>query len=298
MDYREINRAMIGGLFALLISVGLFFVSPKTAHAVDDGISAKFHVVDKVDLEQIAEIQNLDLSLEDDLDTDPLEGFNRLIFGFNEMIDVLFLRPAAEFYTKVLPPPIQRGVRNFLRNLRSPVILANDLLQGEMDRAGVTVTRFLINSTLGIGGLSDQAGKMGYYYHNEDFGQTFAVWGTGQGPYLVLPVLGPSNPRDLVGAVVEYLVDPVNIWANNTDREWIPVSRSVASGVERRAAVLELLDEAKKSSLDYYATMRSLYQQRRADEIRNGEDAENRPAPGFSYNLFRSGPNQASGGQH
>ncbi len=288
----------MGALCVLLVSVGLISISPKSGHAADPGIAIKFHVVDGPDLKQIAEIEDLDLSSENDPDIDPLEGFNRVMFGFNEMLDVLLLRPAAEFYTKVLPPPFQRGVRNFLRNLRSPIILANDLLQGEMDRAGVTVSRFLINSTLGIGGFSDQAGRMGYYYHNEDFGQTFAVWGSGQGPYLVLPVLGPSNPRDLVGSVVEYLVDPVNIWANNTDRDWVPISRTVATGVERRAAALELLDEAKKSSLDYYATIRSLYQQRRADEIRNGEDAENRPAPGFSYNFFRSGPNQASGEQH
>ena len=294
MGFRELSRVFLGGLCILLVSGGVFFAAPPTALANEKNVAAKFYVVDAADQQQIADSMNLDLSSEDDADEDPLEGFNRAMFGFNEFFDALLLRPAAEFYAKVLPPPLQRGIRNFLRNLRSPIILANDLLQGEGERAGITVSRFFINTTIGIGGLSDQAGRMGYFYHNEDFGQTFAVWGSGSGPYLVLPILGPSNPRDLVGTVVEYLVDPVNIWADNQDHDWIPLTRTVSTGV----AALEILDEAKKSSLDYYATIRSLYNQRRADEIRNGEDVDDRPAPGFSYNIFNTGPNQASGNQH
>jgi len=248
--------------------------------------------------EQTANEEELDLGMDEEEDTDPLEDFNRLMFGFNEMIDVLLLRPAAEFYTKVLPPPFQRGIRNFLRNLRTPVILVNDLLQGEVERAGTTLTRFAINTTVGVAGFSDQAGKMGFFYHNEDFGQTFAVWGVGDGPYLMLPVLGPSNPRDFVGTVVEFLVDPINLWANNANEDWVIPTRVGLTGVERRAASLEFLDEAKKSSLDYYTTIRSLYQQHRDDEVQNGADVDKRPAPGFSYNLSKPGQNQASGKQH
>jgi phospholipid-binding lipoprotein MlaA len=132
-------------------------------------------------------------------DNDPLEGLNRGIFEFNRVVDGVLIKPAAQIYRGVLPQQAQDSVRSFLRNLRSPVILANDVLQGDMDRAGSTIGRFLVNTTLGIGGLFDVASELGMPFHDEDFGQTLAVWGVGEGPYLVLPLLGPSNPRDAVG---------------------------------------------------------------------------------------------------
>ena len=293
----DLSRVVFEGLCILLISAGFIVSAPAPVFADSASPSGwgAFGAPPTASAnEQVADAGTLDLGMEEE-ETDPLEDFNRLMFGFNEMIDTLLLRPAAEFYTKVLPPPFQRGIRNFLRNLRTPVILVNDLLQGEVDRAGTTLTRFLINTTIGIGGFSDQAGKMGFFYHNEDFGQTFAVWGVGDGPYLMLPILGPSNPRDLVGTVVEFLVDPINIWANNADEDWVIPTRVGLTGVERRAAALDFLDEAKKSSLDYYTTIRSLYQQHRKDEVDNGEDGRDRPAPGFSYDLSKPGQNQASG---
>ncbi len=131
--------------------------------------------------------------------SDPLEPLNRAIFSFNLTLDKAILRPIATVYNAALPDPVRDGVRNFLNNLRTPIILANDVLRGEIGRAGDTVGRFLLNSTLGVGGLFDIASELGFDFHNEDFGQTLAVWGIGEGPYLMLPIFGPSNPRDAVG---------------------------------------------------------------------------------------------------
>ena len=223
-------------------------------------------------------------------DEDPLEDFNRFMFEIHQFFDVLLLTPAAEFYNKVLPPVIQTGVRNFLHNLRGPVIFANDLFQGEGDRALLTAQRFLINTTVGVGGLKDMAGEWGYYYHNEDFGQTAATWGIGSGPYLVLPIIGPVTPRDGIGRVIEYFVDPFNIWADNRNHdEWV-TARTIASAAAAKASVQELLDEKQRTSLDFYATMRTLYLQRRADEIRNGTAPKKGPSPGITYNLNTSSP--------
>ena len=216
-------------------------------------------------------------------DNDPIEPFNRAMFAFNKQMDGMFLRPAAVIYKGVLPEPMQDGVHNFLANLRSPVVLANDLLQGEMDRAGNTAGRFVINTTVGVLGVWDAAAHIGMEGHSEDFGQTFAVWGVGEGPYIVLPFLGPSNPRDAVGLVVEYLVDPFNIWMRHRDaEEWI-LARSLVTGVDFRARNLQTLDELERTSLDYYVAIRSLYRQRRADEVSNGKPTSDQPAPGISF---------------
>ena len=140
---------------------------------------------------------------------DPLEPMNRYFFELNYAADELLFKPLAGWYYVALPNFAQDGVRNALRNVRSPVVLANDLFQGETDRAGVTVERFLVNSTMGVGGLFDIASRIGLDYHDEDFGQTLAVAGVGEGPYLMLPLLGPSNPRDAVGRAVDMLFDPL-----------------------------------------------------------------------------------------
>jgi len=162
----------------------------------------------KNDPEALAEFQKLN---------DPAEPLNRDIFNFNKGLDDAAIKPVTAAYRAVAPETVRRGVHNFLNNLRTPVILANDLLQGELRRAGITLTRFAINSTIGVLGFSDQASGMGFDFHNEDFGQTLAVWGVSEGPYLMLPILGPSNPRDAVGFVIDFFFDPINYWANNTN---------------------------------------------------------------------------------
>lgn len=201
---------------------------------------------------------------------DPLEPVNRAMFEFHNVIDDLLLKPVAFFYSTIVPPPIQTGIRSALLNLKSPIFLANDLLQGETGRAGDTVSRFAINSTIGVLGVYDAADKwFGIPPHTEDFGQTLAVWGSGEGPYLFVPILGPSNPRDLTGFVVDSVADPLNWYLRNTDRdEWI-FARAAATGIDARAQLLETLDNLEKTSLDYYVTLRTVYRQRRADEIAN-----------------------------
>lgn len=215
-------------------------------------------------------------------DNDPLEGLNRGIFEFNRVVDGVLIKPVAQIYRGVLPQQAQDSVRSFLRNLRTPVILVNDVLQGDMDRAGSTIGRFLVNTTLGIGGLFDVASELGMPFHDEDFGQTLAVWGVGEGPYIVLPILGPSNPRDVVGLASEFYLDPVNIYLRNEDLEYLTYVRAGLRGVDARARSIEVLDELERTSLDYYAAIRSLYRQQRINDIRNNRPSEEPVAPSVS----------------
>ena len=200
---------------------------------------------------------------------DPIEPLNRVLFFVNDGVDTLLLRPAAEAYRIFLPPEVRRAIRNILGNLRTPVILVNDLLQGETQRAATTMGRFIVNTTLGVGGIFDAAQNWGLLGHTEDFGQTLAVWGLPEGPYLFLPVLGPSNPRDLVGAGVGVATDPFT-WIGGGDAlQVFTISRTGVTVLDTRERLIEQLDAVRESSLDPYATLRSAYRQRRAVEIVN-----------------------------
>lgn len=202
---------------------------------------------------------------------DPLEPMNRDFFEFNRVFDAVLLRPISEFYGAAVPGFARDRVTNFLRNIRSPVILANDLLQGELERANNTWARFLVNSVFGVAGLFDVSRIPP---HDEDFGQTLAVWGFSEGPYLVLPILGPSSPRALIGSGVDTLIDPITwlAWTND-DFAQVPLGRTLLGGIDLRSRNIETLKEIERSSIDFYATIRSLYRQRRNDEIRNGAPA-------------------------
>ncbi len=213
---------------------------------------------------------------------DPLEPANRLIFALNRAIDAVLLKPLATLYREFTPKVFQEAIGNILANLRTPVVLANDVLQGEGQRAGDTLARFVVNSTLGFGGMIDVASEMGVRPHAEDFGQTLAVWGVPEGPYLMLPLFGPSSPRDAVGLVADFFSDPINWYAMNTGQEYITYSRTGTTGVDARARHMKELDDLERTSMDYYAAIRSLYRQRRADEIHNGRGSSNTPAPGMS----------------
>jgi phospholipid-binding lipoprotein MlaA len=202
---------------------------------------------------------------------DPLEPMNRYFFEVNQFLDEILLKPFAGWYHLALPDPAEDGVRNVLRNLKSPVYLANDLFQGEWGRAGTTAARFAINSTVGIGGIFDVASLLDLKHHEEDFGQTLAVYGSGEGPYLHLPIIGPSNPRDVTGRLVDYALDPLTWVGYVYDVSYINTARAGLDAIDTRARNLEAIDELKKGSVDFYATVRSLYRQRRNDLIKNGE---------------------------
>ena len=218
---------------------------------------------------------------------DPIEDTNRAIFDFNQMVDRNVLVPVAKAYRTVLPEVVRDSLRDFLHNLRAPLIFANDALQGDFVLAGQTFARFTLNSTLGVGGLIDVAGRWGQLpYHEQDLGVTFGVWGVPEGPYLVVPVLGPSNPRDLSGQVAEGFGDPFNyiVTGNPYTLYWIPFVRGGVSGVDQRSRYIETLNDIERTSLDYYATIRSLYRQRRAALIRHEKEQNLPPPASFSRN--------------
>lgn len=210
---------------------------------------------------------------------DPYEDTNREIFGFNQTVDRNVLVPVANAYRSAVPPPMRQSLHDFLLNLNGPVIFANDVLQGDPNLAGNTLARLAINTTAGVGGLFDVATRVGIPYHTNDFGITLARWGFVAGPYIIVPVLGPSNPRDLVGQGVDSFMDPADYVASQ-HRVWAAVvARTVTSGIDERSRNIETLAEIEKTALDYYATIRSLYRQRREAQIRH--EQSNLPNPGF-----------------
>jgi len=209
---------------------------------------------------------------------DPLEPTNRVFYAINNGIDTVILRPAAQAYRYVLPGGVRTGIHNVLGNLGTSVVLTNDMLEGRPRRAGDTAMRFVINSTVGLLGIFDVAKQWGYPNHDADFGMTLANWGVPEGPFLFLPVLGPSDPRDAVGFGADIAIDPFT-WVGNphdTGLKAFNYSRFGSNAVDTRERVLDAIDQIKKTALDPYATFRSLYRQHRhgqIEELRNDKRA-------------------------
>jgi phospholipid-binding lipoprotein MlaA len=215
----------------------------------------------------------------DDEISDPLESSNRAVFKFNTAVDNAVIHPIAKGYRAIVPQPARTGVRNFLRNLKSPTTFANQLLQGDIGGAGDVLARTAINSTIGIAGLIDVAGKFGMPYEAEDFGQTMGVWGVGHGPYIVVPILGPSSLRDYAGYFVDSYADPLRWWAHNTDNEGWYYAKMGVDYLDLRESLVDVLEDLQKSSIDHYASVRSVYYQRRAAMLRDEGEAA---SPDFS----------------
>ena len=214
-----------------------------------------------------------------DDDNDPLEGYNRVMFEVNQTIDGLLLKPAAEFYVLVVPEGVRYRISNVLSNLGEPINVVNNLAQGKMEGAGASLMRFTINSTVGVAGFFDVATGWGLERAPEDFGQTLASWGVGDEPYLVLPLLGPSNPRDAVGFGVDWAADPVAYLLPSK----ASLARSVFSGVSQRAKHLDNLETLERTSVDFYAAIRELYKQYRDNEIRDGAPPATLEVPDFDF---------------
>ena len=200
---------------------------------------------------------------------DPYEQTNRDMLKFNGKIDKYFVIPTVGLYFILVPEGGRRGVHNFLGNLALPTIFVNDMLQGELSRAGKSMWRLVINSTVGVGGFFDPASKIGVSGHGEDFGQTLAVWGVDEGPFLMLPFFGPSNPRDATGLVVDAAMDPTN-QIPLKQHIWWAGGREYFTLLDLRAQTYQTIQGIQRSSVDYYSSLRSLYRQLRNEQIRNG----------------------------
>ena len=207
---------------------------------------------------------------------DCFEGLNRATFSLNQGLDKVIFKPVAKGYRK-LPSPIRSGTSNALENISSLITIPNNILQGEFRKAGVNTGRFVVNTTVGILGIFDVATKMNFpEYEKEDYGQTFGAWGIGAGCYVVLPVIGPSTVRDAFGSFVNVLGgDPyynASVHGNNQylDKD-IYMTTKIVSGIDFRAKNLESIDNLEKNSIDFYASVRSLYLQDRQQKIRNSD---------------------------
>lgn len=248
MKQTTYNNAILGkagkGIAALLAITTL--AACATPPAADDPIA-------------VAEFEALN---------DPLEPFNREMFDLNLELDKAFLQPAARSYRAIVPEAGRDGLRNIVNNIQEPVTFINDVLQGNMDRAGATFGRFITNSTIGIGGFFNVAG---IDRHDEDFGQTMAVYGVAEGPYLVLPFINSVTPRHGIGRIVDAYSNPIFYQFDEAGREWVQPTVAAVDIVDGRERSLESLDEIERTAIDFYATARSAYRQSRETEINNGE---------------------------
>jgi phospholipid-binding lipoprotein MlaA len=222
---------------------------------------------DELDADLYAEFDaEFDDEMDDGTDADPWEGMNRGIFAFNEFLDAWLFDPITDAYQFIFPEMFREGVNNVFLNLQSPVVIVNHLLQFRGKEALGAAGRFVINSTAGGGGFFDAAGRGANIKRvDADFGQTLAAWGTPPGPYLMLPILGPSTLRDATGDLVDRGMDPLT-WMIGPVQWWIPIGLS--QGLATRDANIEELNMLKESSLDFYSALRSAYLQSREAAVR------------------------------
>ncbi len=197
---------------------------------------------------------------------DPIEPVNRVVFSFNNIFDKLILRPIAIVYRGLVPEFVRNRVTYSLNNLSMPITAVNNVLQGELSKAGVSTSRFLINSTIGVLGFFDPAASLGLESENEDFGQTLTVWGVPSGPYLVLPFIGPSNPRDFTGLLSTSLLDPMYQVGGGSTSSYLRSYRMGTGAVDFRSQNIEVFDDLQNNSVDHYAAVRSFYSQSRESQ--------------------------------
>ncbi len=218
-------------------------------------------------------------------DHDPLESYNRAMFSFNEAVDKALFKPVAKAYRRVLPEPITISIGNFFSNLNDVVVLLNNLLQFKLHLAAMDSSRIVFNTTFGVAGLFDVASRMELPKHNEDFGQTLGYWGFGNGPYFVLPFLGPSTARDTIGLVGNFFTNPIT-WA--TDSEAVAWSLWGLDLINRRSDLLRIERVLADDQIDPYSFQRSAYLQYRRNLVYDG----NPPAPDFEFDSNPDNPPQ------
>jgi len=257
MSLRKIRTATVHGARRLALTLGLLAVGFAFSAAAEGSGAATEH--------------------------DPWEPFNRGVFWFNDQLDVYLVEPVAKGWEWATPKDVRSWLDNFFDNLHAPIDSVNSLLQGKPGDAGIALGRFLFNSTVGFAGFFDPAtSELGLEEVREDFGQTLAVWGLGSGPFLVLPLLGPSSPRDAVGLGVDAAL-AVYTW-------YIPLSATLSSRgtyvVNSRARLLQQIEDSRKSSFDYYVFVRNAYLQYRRNLIQDKQAGEN----GFYDDLYQVVP--------
>jgi phospholipid-binding lipoprotein MlaA len=221
---------------------------------------------------------------------DPWERFNRSIYKFNDGLDRAILKPVAKGYVRVVPNPIRTGINNFFTNLRTPTVMINDALQGKFLAAANDLGRFLLNTTLGVGGLLDPATSAGLEKNDEDFGQTLGKWGVHAGPYLVLPFFGPSDARDAPARLVDAYTNPRQYIKNN----WIKYGLLVPDYIDTRAQLLSL-DATLKNVYDPYTFIRDAYIARRQYLVSDGKVVDEDPLidPGEDLPASHAAPESA-----
>jgi phospholipid-binding lipoprotein MlaA len=199
---------------------------------------------------------------------DPLEPLNRVTYTINDAVDIMLLRPAAEAYRLFLPQPVRTGIGNAIDNLLLPKTAVHQLLQGKPEMAGKAIARFVVNSTLGIAGIFDFATDLGLEPQFEDMGQTLGVWAgtTNGGPYILLPLLGPSNLRDVFGRGIDMATDPWDYIGQGDTVRALRITRTATQVIDTREQLIEPIDELRQR-IDPYAVLRSVYQQQRAQDI-------------------------------
>jgi phospholipid-binding lipoprotein MlaA len=209
--------------------------------------------------------------------SDPLETVNRGVFWFNEQADRFVIKPVAKGYDWLLPKPVKRGVSNVFDNLFTPVVAVSDLMQGNFQESAEDVGRFVVNSTVGVVGIFDVATGWGLDKRREDIGQAFGAWGIGSGPYLVLPILGPSSVRDGVGLVGNYFLSPQNYIEDDGVRWGV----TVLGGIDTRYRLLDASTVLEQAALDRYAFVRSSYAQYRQNLVEDKDAGKAVPAASF-----------------
>jgi len=199
--------------------------------------------------------------------SDPIEPINRVVFSFNNVFDKYAVRPVSILYRGILPEFVRNRIAYSLDNLNMPITTINNILQFEFGKAGISTARFVINSTIGILGFFDPASYFGLEADYEDFGQTLGVWGIPTGPYLVLPFLGPSSPRDFTGTLSSSLLDPTYQVGNSANRDLFRSYRMGVGVINFRSENIEIFDDLQNNSVDYYAAVRSFYNQSRNSQV-------------------------------
>jgi len=208
--------------------------------------------------------------------SDPIESFNRGVFCFNDCLDMCFLEPLADTWDFIVPDVAQRSLRRAFDNLRFPVVFLNNLLQGKPKAAGVDLTRFVVNTTAGVGGLMDPAKDwFDLEKHNEDFGQTLGYWGLPPGPYLMLPFLGPSSVRDGFGSAVDAVTGVIGWFVPFA----VTASLTGTDTLNRRSLVGDQIAQERRAALDWYAAVRSAYSQYRENLVQDDANAVDQESP-------------------